>query len=624
MPIKAYSYRRFSSPQQGQGHSLERQLEMSKAYAEEKGYELDTELVMADEGVSAFKSANVTEGNLGAFIAAIHAGKVEAGSYLLVESLDRLSRDRVVAALRRFLEILESGIIIVTLIDRNVYDEKNLDSQQLMLSIFIMSRAHEESLTKSIRQKKVWSNKRQNAQVRKLTKWAPKWLYLSDDRAEFIPHEDRVEVIGKIFKWCVAGFGTSQIVKKLEREGVEPWDWGESGMEDINVPKRWHGSYVQKLIHNRSLLGEYRYTDPSSPKVEHVIEDYFPKVISEELFYKAHSARKARDVNRGGVGAGRKGELLSNLFSGITYCGYSFDTSNHSYRCEGDAEKMVYTNKGKKYRYLQCSRVKAGNTGCEDCTKMWRYDFFEKSFCTFINDIDLTDIAGLHASKGLEIQRLKSDILVLEGRWHEAKKQVNKYAEAMDEAETIPILMTEKLVEFEALLQELEEKLKGGKKQLREAELEFEGKDASAENMVAILNQMKQLDGESLFDARVQLSNAIRKFIDRVILFPSGYNLERTEVDYQRFNEMVEELAGTEVAEEALNELRQLYEQSGDRNRDPFFLVEYKSGKQMIVTPDPKDPARLIASVAVDEAGEENYAVGGIELVGFNPQSRSS
>ena len=95
MPL-AYSYIRFSTKEQAKGHSLKRQTELREAYLSKRpDLTLDTSLTLEDLGVSAFKGANSDEGQLGAFIRAIESGIIPRGSYLLIESLDRLSRAKV-------------------------------------------------------------------------------------------------------------------------------------------------------------------------------------------------------------------------------------------------------------------------------------------------------------------------------------------------------------------------------------------------------------------------------------------------------------------------------------------------------------------------------------------------
>ncbi|MGD9472796.1 MAG: recombinase family protein [Novosphingobium sp.] len=94
---KAYSYIRMSTPEQRQGHSTERQYEATKAYADTHG--LDLEDIILDEGVSAFHGQNADIGKLSEFLRAVGDGRVERGSYLIVESLDRITRQDLFPAM---------------------------------------------------------------------------------------------------------------------------------------------------------------------------------------------------------------------------------------------------------------------------------------------------------------------------------------------------------------------------------------------------------------------------------------------------------------------------------------------------------------------------------------------
>ena len=146
---RAYSYVRFSRPEQMRGDSLRRQLELSREYAAKHGLELDDALT--DLGVSAFRGKNSTEGALAGFLAAVREGSVKKGSTLLIESLDRLSRQEVEEALSQFLAIINAGIVIVTLADGQRYEKHKLELTQLIISLTVMSRAHEEIAVKRSR-----------------------------------------------------------------------------------------------------------------------------------------------------------------------------------------------------------------------------------------------------------------------------------------------------------------------------------------------------------------------------------------------------------------------------------------------------------------------------------------
>lgn len=111
----AYSYIRFSHPDQRRGNSLRRQLNRSHRYCEQKRLRLDN--TIQDLARSAFHNAHTVTGNLGAFLTLVRAGDIKPGSYLLIESFDRLSRDEFWPAFDLIREIFQARINIVTLPD---------------------------------------------------------------------------------------------------------------------------------------------------------------------------------------------------------------------------------------------------------------------------------------------------------------------------------------------------------------------------------------------------------------------------------------------------------------------------------------------------------------------------
>ncbi len=114
---KAYSYKRFSTPAQEQGDSLRRQTAIAQAWADRMGVPLDTELNLTDRGISAYTGANRDVGNLGAFMRLVEEGEVPRGSWLLVEKLDRLSREPAADASFEMQKIIRAGIAVVDLSD---------------------------------------------------------------------------------------------------------------------------------------------------------------------------------------------------------------------------------------------------------------------------------------------------------------------------------------------------------------------------------------------------------------------------------------------------------------------------------------------------------------------------
>ena len=68
--IKAYSYLRISTDAQMIGDGVRRQMEASKKYAEENGYQLVE--TISDIGVSGFSGKNVDSGAFGNFLAVLY------------------------------------------------------------------------------------------------------------------------------------------------------------------------------------------------------------------------------------------------------------------------------------------------------------------------------------------------------------------------------------------------------------------------------------------------------------------------------------------------------------------------------------------------------------------------
>jgi DNA invertase Pin-like site-specific DNA recombinase len=80
---QAYSYIRFSTPEQLKGDSLRRHLKGSQEWADEHGLPLDTQL--RDLGLSGYTGANRIKGALGKFHELVNNGSIPQGSVLIVD-----------------------------------------------------------------------------------------------------------------------------------------------------------------------------------------------------------------------------------------------------------------------------------------------------------------------------------------------------------------------------------------------------------------------------------------------------------------------------------------------------------------------------------------------------------
>jgi DNA invertase Pin-like site-specific DNA recombinase len=249
----AYSYIRFSSKKQELGASLKRQLEMAQAYAAEHQMQLDDHSYR-DLGVSARKGKNKTDGKLGMFLAALEKGTIKSGAYLLIEALDRLSREDVDDALRQFLNILHYGITVVTLSDKQEYSTartKTDHGMSLVQSIMYMGRANEENERKSQRVADAKVRARQAMDQGIIaTAMAPAWLKPGQTRKtnDWIIDQSKVKTVHLIFELAIAGNGAPAIARTLNQRNVPT----------MQRAKLWSFGTVAAILKNEAVTGTFR------------------------------------------------------------------------------------------------------------------------------------------------------------------------------------------------------------------------------------------------------------------------------------------------------------------------------------------------------------------------------
>jgi DNA invertase Pin-like site-specific DNA recombinase len=108
--MRAISYLRFSTPEQALGDSEKRQLKAAREYCDRNGLELD-ENGLADKGRSGYKGDNLKKGaDLYDFLNAVKAGKIPKGTALIVENLDRLSRQGIDKTTELLKDLTQAGV----------------------------------------------------------------------------------------------------------------------------------------------------------------------------------------------------------------------------------------------------------------------------------------------------------------------------------------------------------------------------------------------------------------------------------------------------------------------------------------------------------------------------------
>lgn len=350
-----YAYVRHSTKRQGgdDKDSVTRQKESIRLLALQHNVEIPDENFFYENGVSAFTGKNLTHGKLKDLIDQIDSLRIRPGDYVFVESIDRLSRQRLLQAKELVNGILEKGIVLVTTIDNQRYEkasEKNgIDdlSQDILLSV-IAKRAHEESRTKSVRRKSAWTKAKASADENQkiFNKGRPPFgVRYNETTQKFEPHPEQAAEVVRIFE-SLKLQGVTLTIKEINKNSLVRWT--NNRVKDIFESKYPLGfMYSQKKIDGKMVFDKY-------------IENYYPQIISFELFEQARQSMQNRRIHRRN---GRASQDNTNIFRHTARCGICDESTFFSHHSG---------NKAKSYFYMSC---RSNYEQEEKCSNRFRYDY---------------------------------------------------------------------------------------------------------------------------------------------------------------------------------------------------------------------------------------------------------
>jgi DNA invertase Pin-like site-specific DNA recombinase len=309
---KVYSYYRYSSERQGDGHSMERQTRYAQTYAAEHGMILDEALTMRDRGLSAFHQKHVKSGALGEFLRDISEGLIIPGSVLIVEGLDRLSRAEPVVAQAQLAQIINAGITVVTVADGKTYSRESVkvNPMDLIYSLLVMIRAHEESETKSRRGKA--------ALERLCQRWNegtfrgripsgrdPKWVRYNTETKSYELVEPEASRVRRIIDLWLAGFSAARISRIFKTEGID----GDYSGPNLCPMLKYR---AHQFIGTRVVM--------TNKTTEYHLKGYYPALIDEETYNALVSSTYNAPIRRGRDSI--KTPCIFTGANGVMRCGY--------------------------------------------------------------------------------------------------------------------------------------------------------------------------------------------------------------------------------------------------------------------------------------------------------------
>jgi DNA invertase Pin-like site-specific DNA recombinase len=399
------SYSRLSDPKQAKGDSQDRQDRMYRNFCKRHDLTPLAE-VFADKGRSGYKDEHRKKGRLGVLVAMAKDGRFDPGTVIVVEAWDRLGRLRPDKQTDLIAELLRTGVNIGICRLDDIFKEDDFGTHKwTTLAVFIQL-AYQESKQKAERVGESWKKRRELArdEGRLMTRRLPAWL--EEVNGQTLPIPQAVAALKRIFALSSDGFGRARIVRTLMSEKVPP----------LGDSKDWTRPYVNKLLNDRRVLGEYqpRLTDDTPDGS--VILGYYPEVISEEEY---QLARRGQEGRRGISGPN------SRLVDGPTT---STDRERRATSIRGpkdnryvnvfqsllhharDGGGFVLANRGTTIDPKLVLVNAAGMGGQSMRTYTFPYPVFEKAILSQLREIDPKDVlpkvAGAELSK-VDVLRAK-------------------------------------------------------------------------------------------------------------------------------------------------------------------------------------------------------------------------
>lgn len=300
----------------GESNSITHQKEMLEEYAQKNNFYNIKFYV--DDGYSG------TSFNRPAFkelIKNIDSGIVGT---VIVKDMSRLGRDYLKVGYYSEVYFGEAGVHFIAVND-NVDNTIENDSDFTPFRN-IMNEWYAKDTSKKVR-----AVIRAKGMSGKSTCNCPPYGYMKDENGNWLVEKEAAEIVKRIYRLCIEGYGPMQISKKLNaQKAISPVVWKNKvgwkyKLEKVDHPELWTVSAIRRILSNPIYLGNtvnFRTKKKSYkshsvvylPKDEWVIfEDTHEAIIDRDTF---DTVQKLREGVRRRVSI--DGEM--SIFSGLLYC----------------------------------------------------------------------------------------------------------------------------------------------------------------------------------------------------------------------------------------------------------------------------------------------------------------
>jgi DNA invertase Pin-like site-specific DNA recombinase len=399
-----YSYVRFSSKgRQAKGSSVQRQTQDTAAgigpetWCSHNGVTLSN-VTYRDLGLTGWdpKKNNATHGELRMFLEACESGDVRPGSYLIVEKIDRISRQGVEEGMVLIRQIFKHCVSIVSLMSGRVYRPdclKTLMGGRLEIEIELeQAKQYSDNLSKRVTA--AWQFMRDDERQGVLRhSRLPPWLKVVGEGKKgrrAVVDEAKAAIVRRIFDLIIGGMGIKRVVATLIAEGVPPI-----------TGRSWSRTGIRRILTSRAVLGERQ---PMRGRGKNAVPDGDPiiqpglAIVSLETFHRAAACLGSRKTGN----TGRDSKLL-NVFSGLL----KDARSGKSYVTDLRIEVGRNGNPETRHHVLMSAAKATG-------TYSFPFVVFERAVLGYLQEVNPDDLLPANGHKD-EVRGLLAEVDLLKG-----------------------------------------------------------------------------------------------------------------------------------------------------------------------------------------------------------------
>ncbi|MDB4894714.1 MAG: hypothetical protein JWN15_976 [Firmicutes bacterium] len=478
-------YIRWSTEDQGEGTTLDVQMDACKGYIVSQGWTFRDDLVFVDDGIS---GATMERPALGRLRGLVRQRQVDC---VVVFKLDRLSRS-VLDMVKLVLEEWDGLCSIKSA--REPID--TLSPTGKMFFYQLMSFAEWE---RSVIRDRMTSGRLRRAQQGRFPGGSIPYGYAKTDDGRMAVLPAEAAVVAWIFRLYLGGLGCRAISKQLDQEGHSSptgGKWAQPTLGRILANQ----AYIGRFVYGKRRVRNGKKVAAAEPLV--VTEGFFPPLVSREEFEAVQRLRAERPGVGRNHGTGRTLGSQS-LLSGLLKCS-----------CGRSLSGIGFEARGISYRYYACGG--AQTTGAHVCNSgnirqgLLDNVVVEQMLALFRGETARKRLLE-HLSRNVKARHLAL-VLVRDAAQAELKR-------LEDSERRIKALFIDgklSLEEYRELLAELHTRLAEARKKVREAAEAMEGALASVNQQVRTtllldrINEWEQL-------THPEQKQLLRHFISHIV-----------------------------------------------------------------------------------------------------------